>query len=41
MIIKMIHFIGLPDFSRHNIPKYTKWAENVLNGYKIYHLAVK
>jgi hypothetical protein len=24
MIIKMIHFIGLPDFSRHNIPKYTK-----------------
>jgi hypothetical protein len=35
---------GLPDFSWYNIPKrekYTKWLQNIPNGYKIYQMAIK
>jgi hypothetical protein len=37
---------GLPDFSRHNVPKrekYTKWPQHIssFNSHKIYQLAVK
>jgi hypothetical protein len=35
---------GLPDFSRHNIPKrgkYTKMTAKMPNGYKTYETALK
>jgi hypothetical protein len=41
-----LHGSGLPDFSRHNVPKrekYTKWPQHIssFNSHKIYQLAVK